>query len=86
MNFKFFQSEERNQFFLEPTQLLTLTRNQPRFENVEFCFQFDDDEPVPFGSGSNECHITLSNSADGNIIFTNNGRRFKLFAREGRNG
>jgi|694.fasta_scaffold47018_3 hypothetical protein len=82
MRFKFFESEKDDRFFLEPTQLLTLTRNQPRFENVEFCFQFDDDEPVSFGTGSNECHITLSNSADGNITFTNNGRTFKLFARE----
>lgn len=85
MRFKFFESEKDERFFLEPTQLLTLTRNQPRWENAEFCFQFDDDEPVVFGSGTNECHITISNNADGNITFTNNGRTFKLFAREMRN-
>ena len=82
MRFKFFESEKNDRLFLEPTQLLSLTRNQPRFENVEFCFQFDDDEPISFGTGSNECHIILNNSADGHITFTNNGRTFKLFARE----
>ena len=82
MNFKFFQTESKNDFiYLEPIQQLTLTRFQP--DNVEFCFQFGDDEPVVFASGPNSCTITLNATSDGNMSFTdNNGNVFKLFARE----
>jgi hypothetical protein len=69
-------------FNLEPTQLLTLTRNPQHIENVEFCFQFGDNEPVVFATGPNECQIRLSPQTDANIMFTDNHRQFKLFARE----
>ena len=62
----------------------TLTFHQPiRFEgNVEFCFQFDEEEPVVFGNGPNDLHINISPTPNGNVIFNNNGRVFKIFARE----
>jgi len=73
---------------LEPTQLLTL-RHAHRFnpENVEFCFQFGDEEPIVFATGPNECSIRLSpNTENSNIIFTDsNDKQFKLFARERQN-
>lgn len=84
MNFKFFNQNEIDGFFrLEPTQQLVLTRFNP--DNVEFCFQFGDEEPVVFATGPNECHIRLNSTADGNMIFNDNGRVFKLFARERQN-
>jgi hypothetical protein len=83
MNFKLLRGKEEYSFLqLEPTQLLTITRPTFTPSNVEFCFQFDDEEPVVFGSGPNECSIRLAPSPDGNMTFNNNGRIFKLFARE----
>jgi hypothetical protein len=69
-------------FNLEPTQLLTLTRNPQPIENVEFCFQFGDNEPVVFATGPNECQIRLSPQTNSNMTFTDNDREFKLFARQ----
>lgn len=78
-SFKFFQEQK-------PTQnnLMLFNGLSTRFvpENVEFCFQFDDDEPVGFATGPNECTIRLTPTANGNMIFNDNGRVFKLFARE----
>ena len=87
MNFKFFQGKSNFFLQLEPTQVLTLTRPvEFTPSNVDFCFQFGDEEPVVFGSGPNECSIRLAPSPDGNMTFTDNdGRVFKLFARERQN-
>ena len=75
MNFKFFKGNETSTLFLTPH------RFQP--ENVEFCFQFGDNNPIVFASGPNECHITLNPTQNGSMIFTdNNNNSFKLFARE----
>ena len=74
MNFKFFQSNET------PTLVFTPHRFEP--ENVEFCFQFGDDEPVVFASGPNECSIRLNPTNNTEMTFNDNGRVFKLFARE----
>jgi len=74
MNFKFFQSNETHTLYLTPR------RYEP--ENVEFCFQFGDDEPVVFASGPNDCSIHLNPTNDTSMIFNDNGRVFKLFARE----
>ncbi len=83
MSFKFLRGEEEYGLLqLEPTQLLTI--NQPTFTsaNVEFCFQFDDEEPVVFGQGPNDLQIHVSPTPDGNVVFNNNGKTFKIFARE----
>lgn len=73
-NFKLLRGEEQP----------TLTVYQPRrFNNVEFCFQFNDDEPISFATGQNDLHIHISPTENGNITFTNNdGKTFKIFARE----
>lgn len=76
MNFKFFKGDD--------TPYLTFTP-QTRFvpENMEFCFQFGNNEPIVFATGPNECHIHLAPSPEGNMTFTdNNNNVFKLFARE----
>jgi hypothetical protein len=78
--FKFLRGEEKSLLMLEPMQQLTVTR--ARFDDVEFCFQFGDEEPVVFASGPNDCNIHLSPTSDSNMIFNDNGRVFKLFARE----
>lgn len=78
MDFKFFQEKPNNNIFI-----FTPHRFIP--ENVEFCFQFGDDEPVVFASGPNECTIRLSPTNNADMRFNDNGRVFKLFARERQN-
>lgn len=82
MSFKLLRGKEDFFIALEPTQQLVLTRPVFTPENVEFCFQFGDDEPVVFASGPNECSIHLSPQSNTNMIFTDNDKVFKLFARE----
>ena len=86
MSFKFFRGKDDMFLQLEPTQLLTLNRHRFNPENVEFCFQFGDEEPVVFATGPNECSIRLSPQTDSTMTFTDNDREFKLFAREIQNG
>ena len=57
-------------------------------ENVEWVFQFNDDEPVffaepyPYG-GAKEVTFTIDNTIHSNIVFRDNkGNEFKIFARE----
>jgi hypothetical protein len=73
-NFKFFRGEENRLIFHQPAFL--------NINNVEFCFQFDDEEPVVFGQGPNDLHIHVSPTLNGNITFSDNDKRFKIFARE----
>jgi hypothetical protein len=82
MTFKFFTGKQDMFLNLEPTQLLTLRRNNQTIEDVEFCFQFGNEEPVVFATGPNECHIRLSAQTDANMTFTDDDREFKLFARQ----
>ena len=82
MSFKFLTGNQDMFLNLEPTQLLTLNRHRFNPENVEFCFQFGDNEPVVFATGPNECQIRLSPQIDTNMTFTDNNMEFKLFARE----
>ena len=82
MTFKFFTGKQDMFLNLEPTQLLTLRRNNQTIEDVVFCFQFGNEEPVVFATGPNECQIRLSPQTDANMTFTDNDREFKLFARQ----
>jgi hypothetical protein len=77
MNFKFLKGDDA------PILYFTQTVFEP--SNVEFCFQFGDEEPIVFATGPNECNITINPTRDGNMIFNDNGRVFKLFARERQN-
>jgi hypothetical protein len=74
-DFKFFKGEETSIFRFQPYPTFTP-------ENVEFCFQFGNEEPVVFATGPNECSIRLTPTSEANIIFNDNDRVFKLFARE----
>jgi hypothetical protein len=85
MSFKFFKGRTDSYLQLEPMQMLTFHR--PTFQNVEFCFQFGNNEPTVFATGPNECTIRLSPSPESIVTFTSNeGSTFKLFAREAING
>lgn len=75
MNFKFFKKDETPQIYFHAPYAF-----EP--QNVEFCFQFGDDEPIIFATGPNSCNITLSATSNSNMIFNDNGKVFKLFARE----
>ena len=75
MNFKFFQSNETSTLYFQPQ----VTFNP---QDVEFCFQFGNEEPVVFATGPNECSIRLSPTSNTNITFNDNDREFKFFARE----
>jgi len=77
MNFKFFKGDK--------TPMLYFTPHTFEPSNVEFCFQFGDEEPVIFATGPNACNITINPTRDGNMIFNDNGKVFKLFARERQN-
>ena len=81
MNFKFFRDESDYVLRLEPMQQLTLLGPRPHTNN-EYCFQFDDEEPFVLGVGDNPLTFTINPTIGGEITFQNNGRSFKLFARE----
>lgn len=85
-DFKFLRNDESIATFNLMDYEPQFTIRQPRFNNVEFCFQFGDEEPVVFGSGPNDLHINISPTPNGNITFNDNGRVFKIFARERQNG
>jgi hypothetical protein len=85
MGFKFLRGESitlrPNNHFLSINNHLTSPITENR-NNFEFCFQFDDEEAIVMGEGPNDLHINISPTQHGNIEFVNNGRRFKIFARE----
>ena len=64
--------------------------NQEKYDECEWCFQFDDNEPHVFawtdedmGDDEPQVQFTISNNANSNITFTHNdGKVFKIFARE----
>jgi len=53
--------------------------------DCEFCFQFGDEEPVVFAHGPNECSIHLNPTNNAEMTFNDNGKVFKLFARQRQN-
>jgi hypothetical protein len=59
------------------------------YDNCEWCFQFDNDEPYPFAAAKKEdlveepsIKFILSNNKNSVITFSHNGKTFKLFPRE----
>jgi hypothetical protein len=56
------------------------------FENVEWVFQFDEDEPILLAKpleDTKEFVIRIGNNNQSNIWFYDgNGKKFKIFARE----
>ncbi len=68
--------------------------SQKKYEDCEWCFQFDEDEPQIFAWTDNDLNknedpkviFTITNTKDSYITFTHkngkSGKVFKLFARE----
>jgi hypothetical protein len=72
---------------LEPT----ITLEQKKYEECEWCFQFDEEEPQVFAWTDDELNkdeepkvvFTITNVENSYITFTHkSGKVFKLFARE----
>ncbi len=99
MDFKFFNNKEKtaiinlNDYWETMTDSFNLINNNgrifymnnQRIQDVEFCFQFGDENPVVFANGPNDCTIRLSPTNNAEITFNDNGRVFKLFARQRQN-
>lgn len=72
----------------EPTVRLTSIESVKIEGGCEWCFQFDDDEPIVFATSnqSKDSYIQfkLTNTNNSNIDFfdKNKTKKFKLFARE----
>jgi predicted AlkP superfamily pyrophosphatase or phosphodiesterase len=66
-----------------------VTIDNPEFKNVEWAFQFNEDEPFVLATAINNQKnlvIKLRNKKNSNIIFRDNkGNEFKIFAREQKN-
>jgi hypothetical protein len=80
MNFKFFNNPQNN-FLFVPGPLQRLTMNGPAMTNVEYCYQFGDNEPVSFGNGPEALTITIQPNSNG-ITFDDGDNSFRIFARE----
>ena len=52
--------------------------------NNEFCFQFNNSEPVVFASGQHPLSFTINDNT-GNITFSDNNNTFTLFSRPNEN-
>jgi hypothetical protein len=71
-----------------PTELVSITLPKPIvYDNCEWCFQFDDNEPYVFAAVENPTEtpkvtFTINNTSESTITFTHNDRTFKIFARE----
>ena len=79
-DFKFFKDNDTKLYWGNDSFLSI--QPQITYDNVEFCFQFDDEEPTVFAHGTEEMSIRIQPTSGGNIIFTANDKRFTIFARE----
>lgn len=77
--FKFFKNNDTQLRWVN--NLLTI-QPQIRYDDAEFCYQFDDEEPTVFAHGTGEITLRIEPSDGGNITFTANDKQFKIFARE----
>lgn len=72
---------------LSNSSLQTLTlRNSMEFNNVEWVFQFNEDEPVVLGASTGDAKtftFTIGNDNNSNLSFHDRkGNQFQIFARE----
>lgn len=74
---------------LPTNQELKLNLSQEKYEQCEWCFQFDDGEPQIFAWTEEDMvdeeptvTFTLNNTKESYITFTKDKKTFKLFTRE----
>jgi hypothetical protein len=85
-------AEEPNSLYFSTASMSSIYIAKTTFDKTEFCYQFDEDEPVVFalggyGADNDKLNFTISNTSDGNITFTGpDNKTFKIFAREHNNG
>lgn len=66
------------------TITVTNTNTNTNTTNNEFCFQFNNSEPVVFASGQYPLSFTINDNT-GNITFSDNNNTFTLFSRPNEN-
>lgn len=84
-NFKLGRENEVNSFLFTNNNVGLFTiNNAVTFNQAEWVFQFDEEEPTVFATQQDQPNltITLNNTNNASIEFSNNNRRFKIFARE----
>lgn len=86
MGFKFFKGEDDGDIdvgvyddSLLRLSTLSLPNQTDELRNLEYCIQFDDEEPSVFGSGTGD--LTLSIPLGGDISFRQGDKTFKIFTR-----
>lgn len=88
MSFKFFRGKVNDHFLINTdinqhnTQVVFRANNNVRFEHTEYCFQFDNEEPQVFASGTDNLTVVLEPTHGASLQFNNDNRVFKIFARE----
>ena len=79
------EEDDKDGLYKEQTDL-PLFPEAKQFENVEWVFQFDEDEPKLLATpldNTKKLVIEINNTSTSNILFKDgNGKRFKIFARE----
>ena len=80
MDFKFFENKKDN--LLLSNQFFRIQPAIQHYDNVEYCFQFGENEPVAFANSTNEISIKITANSEGYITFTDGDNRFTIFARE----
>lgn len=83
-NFKFFNNN--SSYFglaLGPMQRLIIEDGLDR-NNVEYCYQFNDNEPVSFANGPGSLTITVNPDGYNGLSFedADNNLSFKIFSRD----
>jgi hypothetical protein len=70
---------------VNPNFYSTISVTNTNNTNNQFCFQFNDSEPIVFGNGQHPLSLTINDNTS-NITFTdNNNNTFTLFSRPNEN-
>ena len=77
-DFKFFNKNENKHGAIA----LFSNIEYSRFNNTEFCFQFENREPIVICRGDGQMTITVQPNSNANIEFTDGDNKFTIFARE----
>lgn len=68
-------------FIANPAQILVVGGEYDGFPVTEYCFQFDNDDPLVIASSQTPMTLELQPNAFDGVTFTQNNKKFKIFAR-----